>query len=661
MKRIVLYTLLFTVSSVYAGPHTVQRGESFESLSLLYDVPLDTIMRTNVNTKCVAGMTVEVPHPLLVYDLGSCNLLRKFKFRYSCNDRKGRLKYESGLKKHQKLFKVSSKEKGKLEEKILQDYQEAASYGNVCALYQLGKIKVHGQFYTYDAEPSFMQSVNQDLDEFREGIEYLQIAALMRKGNNAYVELALACGYESSPIYNPYLCLAMLEKYNESQGADVSNLICYMYENGYGVKQDLLQAYIYCPSKELTRADGEKTRREKILELIEAMPADFESAKYGVGLDSKILLSIGLSKYHDEKLDSEGLFWLHRSARAGNGDANWAIAGIIQNENHEKGDVGKSYRKEEQVKCFVSKAAECGKKEARDYIAALEKRELEQKKYERQKAREIELQKEEKRQRRREMLVGIAGTILQGAAQTYMAIESSKAQSNYSSSYAIPSVSVSQMSDAQWMAKNQLAMQQIAQYTVNKTYADWTGTPMVPTDMSAVDLGTDMSPGSPLWMWGQQQEINRMSTITARMECEKIAFLKRQTQQIEQQLIENPLAPIAGYYDREGNWVSREMVAAENSSTMNDNSSMEMQSLNTSGSGNLREKNKAYWSERYGNKDCPSCMGNGICKTCNGKKYDYNGYGAQGTHECPNCYIINGQASGKCGRCQGTGQIYGLR
>ena len=197
-------------------------------------------------------------------------------------------------------------------------------------------------------------------------------------------------------------------------------------------------------------------------------------------------------------------------------------------------------------------------------------------------------------------------------------------------------------------------MQQIAQYTTNKTFADWTGTPMIPTDMSAVNLGTDMSPGSPLWNWGMQQQINTMATQNARMSCEISAFYKRQADEITQQLIENPLQPIAGYVDRDGNWVSREMVAAGNSSYNEETSNRH------NGYEDIRSKNKAYYAERYGNKDCHLCA-DGTCKYCNGTGYIDNGFGEAGSRECPNCFRINGHASGKCGSCHGLGYVYGLK
>ena len=257
------------------------------------------------------------------------------------------------------------------------------------------------------------------------------------------------------------------------------------------------------------------------------------------------------------------------------------------------------------------------------------------------------------------MWANIAGSVIQAAAQTYVAVESAKMQSQQmqgTSPYTIQRMPMGQMSDAQWQTRNQLALQQLAQYTMNKTYADWTGTPMIPTDMSAVDLGTDMSPGSPLWNWGIQQQINTMATQNARMSCEISAFYKRQADQITQQLMENPLQPIAGYVDRDGIWISREMVAAGNNSFDNSDTSSQYSSHE-----DIRLKNKAYYAERYGNKDCRLCHGNGVCSTCNGKGYDYNEFGVQGIHECPNCLRVNGHASGKCSQCQGSGHVYGLK
>lgn len=662
MRFTVYLLVFFCVSSVYAGPHTIQKGETFSDVAKLYKVPLDSIIKANPNTESYVGLTIEVPLSTLVYDLGGSELFRNMRYRYTSNHKKGINKYKAAHEKQLRLNQTTGKKRQKLEAQIIKGYTEAVFYGNTDALYQLGRQKVHGILYGTDSYPAFSQTVNANLDEFQKGIEYLQIAALIGKNDKALVELALACGYEESPIRNPYLCLGMLEQYQKELGLDVNNLICYMYENGYGIHPNLLQAYIYCPLTELTDKSGAKTHRERILERIEAMPTNFESSRYGVGLDTKTMISIGFSHYHDGILEPEGIFWLHRAARQNDADANWALASILQNKNHAKGSMGGSRNIESQMLCFVKNAASNGKQEAEEYLEAYKKQQ--KAKAEQERYRELERQRriEEKRQRRRQMWVDIAGAVAQTAAQTYVAIESAKMQSykmQGTTSYSMQRTPIGQMSDAQWQAKNQLALQQIAQYTMNKTYADWTGTPMIPTDMSAVDLGTDMSPGSPLWNWGMQQQINTMATQNARMSCEISAFYKRQADQITQQLMENPLQPIAGYVDRDGNWISHEMVASDYNDL--DKTSTSNSEDRYSGFEEIRFKNKAYYAERYGNKDCHMCRGSGICSSCNGKGYDYNGFGELGTHECSNCLIINGRASGKCRQCQGTGHVYGLK
>ena len=560
------YLLAFLcVSSVYAGPHTIQKGETFADVAKLYKVPLDSIIKANPNTEAYAGLTIEVPLSMLVYDLGNSELFRNMRYRYAPNYKKGINKYKTAHEKQLKLNQTTGEKRQKLEAQIINDYTEAVSYGNTDALYQLGRQKVHGILYSTDGYPTFNQNINSDLDEFQKGIEYLQIAALIGKNGKALIELALACGYENSPIRNSYLCLGMLEQYQKELGLDVNNLICYMYENGYGIHPNLLQAYIYCPSTELTDKSGTKTHRERILERIEAMPTNFESSRYGVGFDTKTMMSIGFSHYHDDVLEPEGIFWLHRAARQNDADANWALASILQNKNHAKGSMGNSWNIESQTLCFVKNAASNGKQEAEEYLEAYKKQQKAKAKQERHRELERQRKIEEKKQRRRQMWANIASSVVQTAAQTYVAVESAKMQSRQmrgTTLYSMQRMPISQMSDAQWQAKNQLALQQIAQYTMNKTYADWTGTPMIPTDMSAVDLGTDMSPGSPLWNWGMQQQINTMTTQNARASCEISAFYKRQADQITQQLMENPLQPIAGYVDRDGNWISHEMVAA---------------------------------------------------------------------------------------------------
>lgn len=659
MRFFYLLLSFFCVVSVYAGPHTLQRGETFADVAKLYNIPLDSLLKANPNTEAYVGLTIDVPLSILVYDLGDSDLFRNVCNRIHANSKRGIKKYRQTYEKQLRWGKTSETKRQKLGEQIICGYMEAVQDGNIDALYQLGRQKVHGVFYGTEDYPDFSQEVNTDLAEFRKGIEYLQIAALIGRNRYAMIELAMACGYEKSPIRNPYLCLGMLEHYQKEFGVDVRKQICYMYETGYGIRPDLLQAYIYCPSTELTIGNKGKTHREEILEKIESMPTNFESSRYGVGLDGKALLSIGLSHYHNDVLDPEGVFWLHRAARQNDADANWALAGIIKNGNYAEGSISNTWNKDSQILCFVKNAATNGNKEAKDYLDAYKK--YQRAKAEQERCDELERQRrvEERKQRRRQMWAGILSTVVQTAAQTYVAVESAKMQSRQmqgASAYPIQGMSIGQMSDAQWMAKNQLAMQQIAQYTINKVQADWNGTPMVPTDMSAVDFGTDMTPGSPLWCWGMQQQINAMATQNARMSCEMVAFYKRQADQMTQQLMENPFQPIAGYVDRDGNWVSREMVVAGNNNIDSANPSSRNSCYE-----DIRSKNKAYYAERYGNVDCRLCHSSGVCSTCNGQGTNYNGFGVQGKHECPNCLRINGRASGKCGKCQGSGKVYGLR
>ncbi|MBR2025508.1 MAG: hypothetical protein IKA07_00055 [Alistipes sp.] len=66
----------------------------------------------------------------------------------------------------------------------------------------------------------------------------------------------------------------------------------------------------------------------------------------------------------------------------------------------------------------------------------------------------------------------------------------------------------------------------------------------------------------------------------------------------------------------------------------------------------MLEKNKSYWQDNYGYKDCHICYGSGTCQTCNG---DGLFHSAGSTLRCPNCQ--HGK-TGKCGICGGTGKVY---
>jgi len=55
--------------------------------------------------------------------------------------------------------------------------------------------------------------------------------------------------------------------------------------------------------------------------------------------------------------------------------------------------------------------------------------------------------------------------------------------------------------------------------------------------------------------------------------------------------------------------------------------------------------------------ECRQCSvwGNGVCNSCNGTRRISNPYGGNWL-DCPNCYIVNGQRTGQCRSCQGTGR-----
>lgn len=120
---------------------------------------------------------------------------------------------------------------------------------------------------------------------------------------------------------------------------------------------------------------------------------------------------------------------------------------------------------------------------------------------------------------------------------------------------------------------------------------------------------------------------------------------------LAQQFMENPFKPIAGYVDIDGNWISGEMVGGV---TFDSGSNINTSDLNQ----DIREKNRTYYSERYGNKDCHICHGRGTCQTCYGKG---SVSGPYGTSECPNCLLENGRRTGKCSTCQGRGHVFGFK
>lgn len=653
MRHIALVSCLISLS-VFAGPHTLQRGESFEEIARLYGVPLDSLKNSNPCIDEYVGYTIDIPINDHFYDLGESDLFRKLKYNIGSQKEKGIKKFKAAFDKQCKLYKTPLDKKEKLQLQIQQEYEEAVSYGNLDALYQLGRRHVHGTFYSHNRIPDFQLDINKNIDEFSTGIEYLQIVGLLTGNANAYIDMAVACGHEDSPIRNTYLCVSMLQVFADSKGWPVNSLICYMYENGYGINKNLMQAYIYCDDTELIGKNGILSKREKLLKLIAELPKTKENSFYGNDLDNSTIMALGLSFMNEDKISSQGLYWLHKAALQNDADANWTLAGILKNGNYKSGSVGSQYDIERQVMTFVESAAELGHNDAKEYLTAYRKQEDEKTERQRLLAEQNRQREAEKKARRKQMWSSIAGTVLQAAVQTWGQIEYAK-QVSRANQAPISAVtpSINGLSKNQWMAKNQLALDQILQYTVNKTIADWNGTPMVPTDMSAVNLGTDMSPGSPLWSWGMQQQINRISTQNARMQCETLAFYHRQTDMIEQQFINNPYQPIAGYVNSDVYWVPGDMVGNAISDSNNSEAGL-------NGHEPIREKNSAYYRERYGNKDCYICHGSGRCTTCNGNGYVSNGL-STGSRECPNCFLENMRRTGKCSTCQGRGSVYGLK
>lgn len=645
MRKVLLIFAFASTILIYAGPHTVQRGENFADIARLYSIPLDSLLKVNQGMEAYTGLTIDVPIPVLVYDLGNSALFRFFNNKTLQNKEKGRKAYLKGHEAQGKLIVYTPQKASYKERKILDFYEEAVSYGDVDALYQLGRYLIHGRLYPHDLFPDFTQPMNDNINEFTKGIEYLQISALIGENTKALVELALACGNEKSMIYNPYICLGMLEYFKRELSIPVERLLCQMYEEGRGISKDYIKAYINCESGTLAEGSKDKTHKEKILEKIESLPVSVENTKYGVGLDAAAWLSFSYAHYHNDVMEPEGLFWLHRAARAGNADANWSLAGILNSGQYRKGSVGGNV--EAQVMYFAQQAADNGNEEAVKYMASYREYQRKKKEYERQKDLERQREKEERKRARQEKWANIIGSVIQAGVQTYVAVENAKMQNKVSnSSYSMPQVSYMHMTDAQWQSRNQLAMQQILQYTINKNMADWNGTPMAPTDMSAVDFGSDMTPGGALWCWEQQQRINRMETQTGRMRWEQISFYRQQADCIERQMLENPLQPIEGYIDKDGNWISREMIETDN------NNGEEHQYI--------REKNREYYQQRYGDRECHSCHGRKLCQTCNGKRYISNPFGLS-DDKCPNCWLKNGRRTGLCANCQGKGTEYGLK
>lgn len=459
MKQAILILMTLACLSAKAGPHTLQKGETFKDVAELYKISLESLKNVNKNNLECTGMTIDVPLNNLVYDIGESSMFRIIRLKpYS---KKGWKLYESGRKKQNKVDNLYGQKRIEAEQEISDLYLKAAFLGNTSALRELGRRQIHGRYESYSYYPDFAQPLNNNLEEFRQGLEYLQIAAIVDKDKYALAELALAFGYEKSPIRNPYMCVSILEQNKSIFGKDVNDLICYMYENGYGIRKNLLQAYIYCPSTELIGSEKAPSHRERILAAIDTMEVNSENSKYGVGLKPDMLMSMAFTHYSDSIMDDEGLFFLHRAARMGNGEAYLILAEILQNGYHKKGSMGGKYEKEKQFVCLLTKAAECGNMEAKDYLEKYKKYREEKAEQERLLAEE---RRREKQRRRNENIARIGMALTQAATQTFVAIENAKQQEKAASynSTNIGTGRLGSMSNAQFNQYIKQSMQTLA-------------------------------------------------------------------------------------------------------------------------------------------------------------------------------------------------------
>lgn len=646
---IIIFIIISLPAIINAGPHTVQRGETFQSISKLYSVSEDSIRKYNPGLEAITGLTIEVPNPILLYDIGDSDIFRVCSNATDENRRKGQAIFDKAFEKQKSLSQLKPGKREETIEKIIEEYEKAASFGVSDAVYQLGRYYIHGHMYSDNKYMSLDRDINPNIAEFRKGVEYLQTAAIVEKSDKARIALALTCGYEKSPIYNPYLCVSILEGLKNVYSTYTDPILANIYENGIGVRKNLLKAYVYCTDKEIYETGD--SHREKIIKEIERMPKNFESASYGVGLDGEMMYRIGLSHYKDNVLTEEGIYWLHRASKVGHKEAPWVLASFIMNNNIKKGSIGSE--SEKQAIAFARMASKSGNEKASKFIMEYDEYQRKKREYELQLAEQKRAEEEARKRERTANILNVVGTLANAALNTYVAVQNHKAMNNASKQrVSAPQMPISTMTDKQWMARNQLALNQIANYTYHQVMSDWNGTPMPYVDMSAVNLGTDMTPGSPLWMWGQQQQINTIATQNAKMQWELVAYYKSQADRVTNMMIENPFQPISGIIDYDGNFISAEMIASDNSK--NDISDR------YSGFEKIREKNKQYYANRYGNKDCPSCRGTGKCVSCNGQGHSSNEL-TGGFHSCPNCYLENGHPTGLCRQCSGTGSVYGLK
>ena len=114
-----LIVLFYAALSLYAGPHTLQKGETLADVVQLYNISLDSLIKANPDTDVYVGLTIEVPLSTLVYDLGDSELFRNIRYRNATNYKKGLKKYRQTYEKQLRLNRTTGKKRQKLEAQII--------------------------------------------------------------------------------------------------------------------------------------------------------------------------------------------------------------------------------------------------------------------------------------------------------------------------------------------------------------------------------------------------------------------------------------------------------------------------------------------------------------------------------------------------------------
>ncbi len=76
MRYITLIISLISLSML-AGPHTLQRGESFDDVARLYNVSVDSLKKYNRDVEEDVGYTIDGPIVNHFYDVGESDLYRE--------------------------------------------------------------------------------------------------------------------------------------------------------------------------------------------------------------------------------------------------------------------------------------------------------------------------------------------------------------------------------------------------------------------------------------------------------------------------------------------------------------------------------------------------------------------------------------------------------